>query len=80
MSMRGIDTQVRKNRRRIFKEVASLAYESRNLKDDVEALPYKIVDYDEYLQGKGHCQREHPSGNGSFPASGGSAGACDTGT
>lgn len=45
--MRGIDTQVRKNRRRIFKEVANLAYESKNLKDDIEALPYKIVDYDE---------------------------------
>ena len=41
--MRGIDTQVRKNRRRIFKEVASLAYHSENLKDDIEALPYKIV-------------------------------------
>ena len=47
MSMRGIDTQVRKKRRRIFKEVASLAYTSQNLKDDVEALPYKIVDYEE---------------------------------
>ena len=45
--MRGIDTQVRKNRRRIFKEVANLAYTSENLKDDVEALPYRIVDYDE---------------------------------
>ena len=45
--MRGIDTQVRKNRRRIFKEVADLAYHSQNLKDDMEALPYKIVDYDE---------------------------------
>ena len=45
--MRGIDTQVRKNRRRIFKEVASLAYHSDNLKDDIEALPYKIIDYDE---------------------------------
>ena len=47
MSMRGIDTQVRKDRRRIFKEVANLAYTSTNLKDDVEALPYKIVNYDE---------------------------------
>lgn len=45
--MRGIDTQVRKMRRRIFKEVAALAYKSKNLKDDIEALPYKIVDYDE---------------------------------
>jgi len=45
--MRGIDTQVRKDRRRIFKEVALLAYESDNLKDDIESLPYKIVDYEE---------------------------------
>lgn len=41
--MRGIDTQVRKARRQVFKEVANLAYNSTNLIDDVEALPYKIV-------------------------------------
>ncbi len=41
--MRGIDTQVRKVRRRVFKEVANLAYTSTNLIDDMEALPYKIV-------------------------------------
>ncbi len=41
--MRGIDTQVRKTRRRVFKEVANLAYTSENLIDDMEALPYKIV-------------------------------------
>lgn len=45
--MRGIDTQVRKDRRRVFKEIAYLAYYSDNLKDDIESLPYKIVDYDE---------------------------------
>ena len=45
--MRGIETQVRRMRKRIFKEVAALAYHSTNLKDDMEALPYKIVDYDE---------------------------------
>ena len=51
-SMRGIDTPVRQRRRRVFKEVANLAYTSTNLKDDMEALPYKIVDYDEtdYLE------------------------------
>ena len=43
--MRGIDTQVRKMRRRVFKEIANLAYTSTNLTDDMEALPYKIVDY-----------------------------------
>ena len=45
--MRGIDTPVRQGRRRVFKEVANLAFNSTNLKDDMEALPYKIVDYDE---------------------------------
>ncbi len=44
--MRGIDTSVRQQRRRIFKEVANLAYWSVNLRDDMEALPYKIVDYE----------------------------------
>ena len=47
--MRGIDTPVRQRRRRVFKEVANLAYNSTNLKDDMEALPYKIVDYDESI-------------------------------
>ena len=47
LNMRGIDTQVRKMRRRIFMEVANLAYNSKNLKDDMEALPYKIINYDE---------------------------------
>jgi [FeFe] hydrogenase (group B1/B3) len=47
--MRGIDTPVRERRRRVFKEVANLAYNSTNLKDDMEALPYKIVDYEESM-------------------------------
>lgn len=46
-SMRGIDTPVRETRRQVFKEVANLAYHSDNLKDDMEALPYKMVDYEE---------------------------------
>lgn len=45
--MRGIETQVRKTRRRIFKEIAELAYTSENLIGDMEALPYKIINYDE---------------------------------
>lgn len=44
--MRGIDTQVRKVRKRVFKEVADLAYNSKNLIDDMEALPYKLVNTD----------------------------------
>ena len=42
--MRGIDTQVRKTRRAIFREVANMAYNSKNLVEDMEALPYKLVD------------------------------------
>lgn len=45
--MRGIDTPVRQRRRDVFREVANLAYNSTNLKDDMEALPYKMVDTDE---------------------------------
>lgn len=45
--MRGIDTQVRQSRRRVFKEIAMLAYSSDNLIDDMEALPYKIVTGDD---------------------------------
>ena len=45
--MRGIDTQVRKVRRRVFKEIANLAYNSNNLIDDMEALPYEIINYDD---------------------------------
>ena len=46
-NMRGIDTPVRKRRRRVFKEVANVAFHSDNLKDAMEALPYEIVDYEE---------------------------------
>ena len=45
--MRGIDTPVRQRRRMVFREVANLAFHSENLKDDMEALPYKVVDYEE---------------------------------
>ncbi len=41
--MRGIDTEVRKVRRRVFKEVANLSYHSTDLHKDIEMLPYTIV-------------------------------------
>lgn len=40
--MRGLDTEVRRIRKQIFREVANLAYTSENLKDDVEALPQNL--------------------------------------
>lgn len=48
--MRGLDTQVRKTRRRVFKEVANLAYNSTNLIDDIEELPYRIVNENDYRE------------------------------
>ncbi|MDD3414156.1 MAG: 4Fe-4S dicluster domain-containing protein [Lachnospiraceae bacterium] len=45
--MRGLDTQVRKNRRDVFKAIADLAYNSTNIVDDIEALPYKLCAVDE---------------------------------
>lgn len=45
--MRGIDTPVRRIRREIFREIANLAYHSDNLIDDMEALPYKIVNQED---------------------------------
>ena len=41
--MRGIDTPVRQIRREIFREVAKVAYESKNINNDIEAIPYKLV-------------------------------------
>ena len=48
MMMRGLDTPVRQERRKVFEEVARLAYYSNaeTLNDGIEAIPYKIVDED----------------------------------
>lgn len=40
--MRGLHTQVSDLRKNVFVEIARIAYESENVKDDVEALPYKL--------------------------------------
>lgn len=40
--MRGLHTPVSELRKSVFVEVARIAYESGNVKDDLEALPYKI--------------------------------------
>ena len=47
-NMRGLDTQVRAIRRRVFKEVAKLGFEanSETLLEDMEAIPYAIVNED----------------------------------
>ncbi|MCR5788954.1 MAG: 4Fe-4S dicluster domain-containing protein [Lachnospiraceae bacterium] len=43
---RGLDTNVRKTRHMIFKAVAELAYHSKNLKEDIEMLPYELCSMD----------------------------------
>ena len=45
--MRGINTPVRKVRRLIFEEIAKIAFESENIHDDIEAIPYNIIVGDE---------------------------------
>lgn len=42
-TMRGLDTDVRKVRKDMFVEIANLAYDSTNLIDDVEAIPFKLT-------------------------------------
>lgn len=41
--IRGLDTAVKRLRKQVFTEVARVAYESENLNDDIEAIPYKIT-------------------------------------
>lgn len=45
--MRGIDTPVNQLRKQVFVEVAKVAYESENVNNDIEAIPYKITPGDE---------------------------------
>ncbi|MCH5251443.1 MAG: 4Fe-4S dicluster domain-containing protein [Lachnospiraceae bacterium] len=41
--MRGIKTPIKKLRKQIFTEVARVAFESKNIHHDIEAIPYKIT-------------------------------------
>ena len=44
--MRGIETPITKIRRQVFTEVAKVAFESENINDDIEAIPYRITPSD----------------------------------
>lgn len=74
-----------KCRREIFKEIAQLAYHSDNLNDDVEALPYKIVNpetpiYRESIYREREIVREQIRlAMGAVASPGRRTGACDTG-
>lgn len=41
--MRNLETNVKRLRRQVFTEIANLAYNSENIIDDIEAIPYKIT-------------------------------------
>ena len=41
--MRGIQTPIKKLRKKVFTEVAKVAFDSKNINDDIEAIPYKIT-------------------------------------
>lgn len=40
--MRGIQTPVSEIRHKIFTEIARVAYESDNINDSIEAIPFKV--------------------------------------
>ena len=41
--MRGLNTPVSELRKQVFVEVAKVAYESENVNNDIEAIPYKVT-------------------------------------
>ena len=86
-NMRGLDTQVRAIRRRVFKEVAKLGFEanSETLLEDMEAIPYEIVNddtvkYREYVSFPCDRSGATSSCDGTFPAPGRQAGTSDGGS
>lgn len=42
--MRGLETDVRRLRKSVFVKIAEIAYESENLIDDIESIPYEITE------------------------------------
>lgn len=45
--MRGIETPVTKYRHKVFTEIAKVAFNSDNINNDIEAIPYKLISGDE---------------------------------
>ena len=82
-NMRGLDTQVRAIRRRVFKEVAKLGFEanSETLLEDMEAIPYEIVN-DDTVKYRESTYRSGATSScdGTFPAPGRQAGTSDGGS
>ena len=51
--MRGLETPVTRLRRQVFKEIAKVAYNSQNINDDIEAIPYILSPGDTQI-GRAH--------------------------
>ena len=75
--IRGLDTTVRKIRRTVFEEVARLGFkaDAETLLDDMEAIPYKIVNEDtmKYREREARprrCERAVKACHGAFPQAG----------
>ncbi|MBQ3601971.1 MAG: 4Fe-4S dicluster domain-containing protein [Lachnospiraceae bacterium] len=47
--MRGIETPVTKYRHKVFTEIAKVAFNSDNINNDIEAIPYKLISGDEAM-------------------------------
>ena len=64
--MRGTHTVVDELRRRVFTEIAKMAYEGGDYKDTIRSLPHKIIPGEtaEYYFGAGCGQRTSASGYG----------------
>ena len=45
--MRGIETPVTQYRHKVFTEIARVAFESENVNNDIEAIPYKLLNCEE---------------------------------
>lgn len=83
--IRGLDTTVKRLRHQVFTEVANLGFNVNpdTLNDDMEAIPYKMVNEDtpryreERIQSPFYCQRASAPGNGDCRSDGGQTGASD---
>ena len=81
--IRGLDTTVKRLRRKVFEEVARLGFEANDetLCDDMEAIPYAMVRkpclQGQHLQSQSSCQGASSSCYGIVTPSGEQTGSSD---
>ena len=71
--MRGLETPIRRIRRQVFTKVAKLAFEStpETLIDDIEAVPYELINEREYLPFACNCKGAYAPCDGNVTSPGG---------